>query len=239
MINIGNRIVNTYLYKIEDGYVMIDTGYKNDFKSRKRKLDKLNINIHDIKYIFLTHAHDDHAGFLNEVIEANPKIKVVMNTKGIETLRKGQNSFEGGCSGKIAYLFCQIMKLLGNQDHSFPPIKKQYEENLLFLTNDNQKEIEEMLGGKIIETPGHTEDSMSLITNNGELFCGDAAMNGIPSINNNIIWINNLNDYKESWEKIIKLNPKKIYPAHGRGFKKEKLIKNIEKIDKIKLIKLT
>lgn len=36
MINIGNRIVNTYLYKVEEGYVMIDTGYKNDYKKRKK-----------------------------------------------------------------------------------------------------------------------------------------------------------------------------------------------------------
>lgn len=238
MINVGNRIVNTYVYKVDGGYVMIDTGYENDFNSRKKKLEKNKIRIKDIKYLFLTHAHDDHAGFLNEIIEENRDIKVIMNNKGIETLRKGQNSFEGGCSGKIAFWFCQLMKLFGNEEHSFPPIKKEYEENLIFITNENKKEFEKILCGKIIETPGHTEDSMSLLTNDGELFCGDAAMNGIPSINNNIIWINNLDDYKKSWEKIIKLNSKMIYPAHGRGFKKEKLMKNIKKIDKIKLIPL-
>ena len=30
--NVGNRIVNTYIYQIEDGYIMIDTGYDNRFK---------------------------------------------------------------------------------------------------------------------------------------------------------------------------------------------------------------
>lgn len=31
--------------------------------------EKNNIKSSDIKYVFLTHAHDDHAGFLNEVLE--------------------------------------------------------------------------------------------------------------------------------------------------------------------------
>lgn len=100
---------------------------------------------------------------------------------------------------------------------------------MIFLTNENKEEIEKILGGKIIDTPGHINDSMSLLTNDGELFCGDAAMNGIPSINNNIILISNLKEYKESWKKLIRLNSRMIYPAHGRGFKKEKLIKNIKK----------
>ena len=32
MWNVGNRIVNTYIYQIEDGYIMIDTGYDNGYR---------------------------------------------------------------------------------------------------------------------------------------------------------------------------------------------------------------
>ncbi len=31
--NAGNRIVNTWLYPVEDGYAMIDTGYENSYVS--------------------------------------------------------------------------------------------------------------------------------------------------------------------------------------------------------------
>ena len=27
--NVGNRVMNTYLYRVKDGYLMIDTGYEN------------------------------------------------------------------------------------------------------------------------------------------------------------------------------------------------------------------
>ena len=64
--NAGNRIMNTWLYPLEDGWVMVDTGYENSYKQVLKKLRKLAIKPEDIRYIFLTHAHDDHAGFLEE-----------------------------------------------------------------------------------------------------------------------------------------------------------------------------
>ncbi|GAA0792663.1 hypothetical protein GCM10008910_06310 [Faecalicatena orotica] len=39
--NVGNRVMNTYLYQIKDGFIMIDTGYENNYtkctSSMKRK----------------------------------------------------------------------------------------------------------------------------------------------------------------------------------------------------------
>ena len=66
IFNVGNRIMNTYVYNTSAGYIMVDTGYEHSLASVERKLEKHGINISDIKYVFLTHAHDDHAGFLNE-----------------------------------------------------------------------------------------------------------------------------------------------------------------------------
>ncbi len=231
--------MNTYLYQIADGIVMIDTGYQSSFDSCNKKLNSQNISIEDVKYIFLTHAHDDHAGFINDMIRENPNIKIIMSHKGIDILRKGQNSFEGGCSGIQSYLFCLFMKLLGKGQHKFPPIKKEYEDNLIFISDENKSIVEKKLNAVIIETPGHTDDSISLLTHNGYLFCGDAAMNGFPSKSNITIWIGSKDQYTKSWEKIIKLNPYKVYPAHGKPFEAIVLRKNIKKINKCKLYPLS
>ena len=59
--NIGNRVVNNYLFAIDEGYILIDTGYENGFARFQRNLKKLHIQPSEIKFIFLTHAHDDHA----------------------------------------------------------------------------------------------------------------------------------------------------------------------------------
>ena len=69
--NAGNRIMNTYLYRIKDGYVMIDTSWD------------------DVKYIFLTHAHDDHAGFLKEVLDKHANITCIISGTAFPVLAKG------------------------------------------------------------------------------------------------------------------------------------------------------
>lgn len=125
--------MNTYVYRIDDGYVMIDTGYENSFKTVCRKLSKYNISLNEIKCVFLTHAHDDHAGFLKEMMDKSPNLKVIASEKAIPVLIRGQNSFDGGCSSLLALIFCNIMKLFGKGEHKFPPIENEYLDKVIHI----------------------------------------------------------------------------------------------------------
>ena len=234
----GNIIVNNYICEIDNGYVMIDTGYDNYLKKVVKRMQKQNIKPEEIKYIFLTHAHDDHAGFLNEFMTKYQDVKVICSDKSLEVLRKGQNPFEGGCSSRLALIFCNIMKVFGRGKHLFPKLEKENENRIIEVTNLNKNELEEILKGKIIDTPGHTKDSISLLHNSGYLFCGDSAMNGFPSINRITIWIENKNEFIKSWKKIIELKPNKICPAHGNMFDYQDLEINIKNLEKVKLYEL-
>lgn len=158
--------------------------------------------------------------------------KVILHPKAIERLKSGQNPFEGGCSSMLAYIFCKLFALFGKSGHKFPPIKDEYLNRL--ITTDSQEFRNLNLPIQAIETPGHTADHISLLKD-GILFCGDAAMNGFPSIKRNIIWIENLHDYRKSWEKMIAFNPTKIYPSHGKPFDVNDLKRFLKSIDKIKL----
>ena len=117
IINLGNRIVNNYLITGEGGHILIDTGYQSGFRRFQKKLKKAGIDPKDIKIIFLTHAHDDHAGFLNDVL-AMTDANVVLHPKAIEGLRRGQNSFEGGCSSRLAYFFCLVLARIGDKEQT-------------------------------------------------------------------------------------------------------------------------
>ncbi|NLD47583.1 MAG: TMEM165/GDT1 family protein [Clostridiaceae bacterium] len=231
-INIGNRISNIFLIEMEEGYLLIDTGYKEHYKKFEEELTNRRIALEDITYVFITHAHDDHVGFLNQLLDKT-KAKVILNPVSIERLKVGQNSFEGGCSSMLAYGFCQMMKLFGKGEHRFEPVDSP--ERYMVVTKETKPQIEKILSARIVELPGHTKDSMDLLFENGVLFCGDAAMNGIPGRNNIIIWIENLKDYEASWMKMISLDYKKVYPSHGKPFNKEKLIKHQHKLKKIHL----
>ena len=119
IFNVGNRIMNTYVYNTSVGYIMVDTGYEHSLASVERKLKKHGITLSDIKYVFLTHAHDDHAGFLNELLYKNSELKVVMSSKAMLTLKRGQNSFDGGCSTFLHGYFANVWQCLVKQSTAF------------------------------------------------------------------------------------------------------------------------
>ncbi len=235
--NAGNRIMNTYVYQTSVGYIMIDTGYEHSLVSVEKKLNKQGVDIADIKYIFLTHAHDDHAGFLNELLGKNADLRVIMSDKAMPTLKRGQNSFDGGCSTAFAWMFCKLMGLVGKAEHRFPPIEDCYNDRFIEITEENKSELEVLLEGEILFTPGHTSDSISLKLND-VIFCGDAAMNGLPSVKRLIIWIENITAFEKSWEQLLSTDAKRICPSHGKSFPKSDLAKYKSQISKIKLRKL-
>ena len=217
--------MNTWLYPIQDGWVMIDTGYENSYMAVIKKLRKLRIRPVEIRYLFLTHAHDDHAGFLEEWMTKHPHTQVIAHEKAISGLWKGQNKFVGGCSTLGAFLFCQLVALLGNSEHRYPRLSEEHLDKIITLNTENLTQVERKLNGKILFTPGHTEDSISLLVD-GNLFCGDAAMNGIPSSHKITIWVEDKSAFETSWETMMVSGAKKIYPSHGSPFCPCQLKKN-------------
>ena len=233
--NLGNRVANNYLVSLDEGgYMLIDTGYVEGYANFLKRLEKKGVSPKDIRYVFLTHAHDDHAGFLNEVL-ALTDAKVILHPMAIERLLKGQNPFIGGCSSRLAWLFCQILKLFGKGEHKYPPIRQEYLNRLITIDPEQFKSLS--LPFEVVKTPGHTADHIALLKDD-ILFCGDAAMNGFPSIRRVIIWIENLEQYKQSWDKMIALNPKMIYPSHGKPFPTTDLVKYKGRLDCIRLYPL-
>ena len=232
--NLGNRIVNNYLIPCDEGYILIDTGYENGFRRFQRKLMESGIRPENIKYVFLTHAHDDHAGFLNDVL-AITNARVILHPLAIEGLKKGQNSFEGGCSSRLAWLFCKILALAGHGDHRYPAIRDEYLNRLVSIDSDEFRTLCFPYG--VMKTPGHTADHISLIAGD-DLFCGDAAMNGFPSRRRTIIWIEDLKEYRKSWITILQAEPVRLHPAHGKPFRTDALKKYLSSLDKVHLYPL-
>ena len=231
IINLGTRVVNSYLIPSGDGRILIDTGYAGGFAHFQKALEKHGVRPEEIRYVFLTHAHDDHAGFLNEVLAATDA-DVILHPKAIDGLRRGQNSFEGGCSSLLAWLFCQILALFGHGEHRYPPIRDEYLDRLIPIGSERFRSLD--FPYEVLETPGHTADHIALLVGD-MLFCGDAAMNGFPSRGRTTIWIENLPQYKRSWEAILERSPRLLCPAHGKPFPTADLKKYLKTLDKVKL----
>jgi glyoxylase-like metal-dependent hydrolase (beta-lactamase superfamily II) len=233
--NLGNRVANHYIVQTEQGCIIIDTGYPGGFARFKQGFESLGLNGEDIRFLFLTHAHDDHAGFLNEMLDYT-KAPVIMDELSVERLRKGQNCADGHCSTKLAQLSCKMMGLFGLGEHRFPPVDRI--DRYILFDGKQQPLREAGIDAEIIDLPGHTADSIGLLFDTGELFCGDAAMNGFPSTARHTIWIECVADFQRSWDRMIQLKPAIIMPAHGRPFPKEDLLKYRHFMDGRKLYRL-
>ncbi len=233
-VNIGNRILNNYLIETGNGWVAIDTGYTDGLPRFMASLRRKGIAPQDVKYIFLTHAHDDHAGYLEELMRATGAT-VVMDSLAPERLLAGHNQWIGGCSGRLARIFVSAMSLAGKGKHEFPAMDVREMDNVALWDGRRQFFREQGLPLTIVSLPGHTADHIGLLTDYGELFCGDAAMNGFPSVRRNIIWIEDLEDYRRSWDTMIATAAKTIYPSHGKPFPKSDLIKYRKHLDGIRI----
>lgn len=237
ILNLGNVIVNQYLVELNDGYLLIDTGYSNGYKRFMEKLSKHRISAQQIKYIFITHAHDDHIGFLDELLKNLPHITLITNSLSKKRFLEGHNRFVGGCTSLRSSMFCKVMGVMGKGKHEFPIVNYKLYKTIDCDNLDNLRAYG--INADIIHLQGHTSDHRGLLFDDGRLFCGDAVMNGFPSKHHIIIFVEDLDDYKHTWNKI--LDNKKIvtlYPAHGKPFNAKMIKKNRQYLDKIKLREL-
>lgn len=229
--DIGSFILRNYLLKTPIGWIAIDTGYPggcDDFLKRFSKLGKLS----ELKYIFLTHAHDDHAGFLADLME-HCDAEVILNPIGLPVLAAGKSAEpEGsGYSSWVGSLYGRLHKAF-----TFPPVDPG--DRAIYVRSDENQVFERLgLPIHIVTLPGHTADSIGLmLTETDALFCGDAAMNAVISVAHHTIWIDDAAEFQRSWEKMIALNPKRIYPSHGNPFRCNALIKHRHYLGGRKLI---
>jgi glyoxylase-like metal-dependent hydrolase (beta-lactamase superfamily II) len=196
------------------GIIGIDTGYPGGFPKYKKRFEKL-FPLSELKYLVLTHHHDDHSGFLNEIIEAT-NAKIILHPEAIPLLAEGKNNTPPGSdySSVPASLFGKFKK-----DFSFPPVVIPSDRIITVDSEEIQPFEDFNLPLKILHLPGHTADHIGIfLTDPDIMFCGDAAMNAVISVAKHTIWIDDKTEFGRSWDKMISYNAKKIYPAHGKPF---------------------
>ena len=65
---IGNYFLRQYLLETPLGWIALDSGYAGGFTAYKKRLSKLT-PLSGIQFVLLTHAHNDHTGFLGELLQ--------------------------------------------------------------------------------------------------------------------------------------------------------------------------
>jgi glyoxylase-like metal-dependent hydrolase (beta-lactamase superfamily II) len=236
-------VTNCFLIPAGGKYVLIDTGYEWEWASFQSGLKECEVAMADISHLILTHHHDDHAGLLNMVVEQNPAIRIVMSALAKGLLAKGKNDHERG-GGYVNRRVNALLRLKAAFDkkwtHTFPPYIAR-SSDILVENEITLKEIGIDLKGRTLHTPGHSADSISILIDNGDAFIGDAAANFLQFAGTKycIIYLEDLDQYYESWKAIISGGTRKLYPAHGKPFEVRKLEKYIYKNKARNMVRLS
>jgi glyoxylase-like metal-dependent hydrolase (beta-lactamase superfamily II) len=229
LLNLGNPFVAAYLLKTASGPVLIDTGFPTGMPAFRALAKRNDFAIPDIRFIFVTHAHPDHVGLVAELFGLAPAAKVVGTAETFARLAAGHapvvNGRRGlGWPGRLA-------KSRGRRGPSRFPALDVPEERRLLFDGTRQGLRDAGVPADIIPLPGHTADSIGLLLDDGRLFCGDAAMNGLPGEGRHSIAAENVADYKRSWDVMSGSGAKWIYPAHGPRFPVADLAKYKHAVD--------
>ncbi|MFX1376385.1 MAG: MBL fold metallo-hydrolase [Promethearchaeota archaeon] len=231
----GVRYVSLYLFKIKQNVILFDSGLDmgNWSKLFFLALKDINLTVQDIDYCFISHNHSDHIGLTGVLKKQNPDLKILMHDITHKTLKwENQEDTMDEFEQETKEVTFQMIKYGFNQKQaervveffSFWPQLRSYQDPDIIL-NDGDIILEDL---EVIWTPGHSFGHICLFNSkNKYLFSGDHILSRItPHIGNYIIpkilieeyksydFNNILKHYLNSLDRIDKLDPKIIFPAH-------------------------
>lgn len=190
VINLSYDSTNYYLIQSNSGWIMIDTGWPGTLSKYLNLLKQKNINLNEIKYLIVTHFHPDHAGLVQDI--KNFGASLILHNIQVPYLDELRIFF----SRKPQYPFKDID---ANNNIVVSSV-----ESRLFLQKIGIK-------GEIISTPGHSNDSVSLVIDGCCAFTGD-----LPGLM--FVDLESNPEVNESWKLIQNYRVKTIYPGHGYTF---------------------
>ena len=120
-------------------------------------------------------------------------------------------------NNRVAVFFA-LLKFL-HKETKYPPLTVA--ENDLVVQGETGYGLHDIgVPGKVIPTPGHTGDSISLIMDDGDAFVGDAAFNCLSflGLRHRPIVVESMPRVLESWDRIIRAQAKTVFPSHGEPF---------------------
>lgn len=214
---------NYYLEPCDNGFLLIDAGWYGKGKVFKKELSLLGIKPEQIKYILLTHHHHDHAAIVQE-------LKILTNAQLIVHERQIPYIETGVTNDENVKQYNWVLWLIDKLTKPF--IKCKYSpisidnSDIIINTDLNDSTLRSIgVSGKIISTPGHSSDSISVLLDNGVAYVGDLAMNmrsmkligEIPFP----IEAEDFEQVKLSIKKLTDLGGVKFYPSHGKMITKE------------------
>lgn len=185
VVNVGYRSTNFWVVSAGRSRLLVDLGWPGSMGQLRAELRRKDIPLDDIRYGLATHYHIDHAGLAQELKLAGVPL-LVLDTQVAAIPR---------------------MKQWTKPQDNYIDITTH--DNVVITAGDSRPWLANLgIGGEIVPTPGHSDDSVSLLLDDGRVFTGDLAHPAFVGEEDPAV-------VAASWQELREKGARRVYPGHG------------------------
>jgi endoribonuclease LACTB2 len=185
IVNVGYRSTNYWVVSSGTSRVLVDLGWPGTMGRMLSGLKLMDIPIGEIRAGMATHYHIDHAGLGQDLKQAGvPLLVLDVQVQAIPIMKQWTKP----------------------QDHY---VEITPHDNIIITCDESRSVLEKIgISGEIVHTPGHSDDSVSLLLDDGSVFTGD-----LPRMD--FIEPEDAEVVSASWQLLYKRGARRVYSAHG------------------------
>jgi glyoxylase-like metal-dependent hydrolase (beta-lactamase superfamily II) len=185
ILNVGYRSTNFWVVSAGRSRLLIDLGWPGMFGALTANLARMDIPLREITHGVATHYHMDHAGAAQDL--KNAGMRLIVAEEQVAAIP----------------LMAQHMK----PTDQYTAIRT--EGNLIVTCADSRVLLKSLgFDGAFVHTPGHSDDSISVLLDSGEVFTGDLTWPTFATEET-------LTVVTDSWERLRTLGARTVYAGHG------------------------
>ncbi len=185
VVNVGYRSTNYWVISAGSSRILVDLGWPGEMGQMRARLKQMGVPLQEIRYGLATHYHIDHAGLGQELKLAGVPLLVI----------------------DVQLAAIPVMKTWIKPQDRYMEITTH--DNVVIAAADSRAVLERIgIPGEILHTPGHSDDSVSLLLNDGAVFTGDLTALEHVSVEDPAV-------VAASWQLLRDRGATTVYPGHG------------------------
>ncbi len=185
IVNVGYKSTNFWVISAGRSRILVDLGWPGSMGTMRANLTRMDVPIQEIRYGVATHYHIDHAGLAQDLKQAGVPLLVL----------------------DVQVDAIPLMKTWVKPQDNYMEITTH--DNVVISCAESRALLERIgIPGEIVHTPGHSDDSVSLLLDDGSVFTGDLTHPAFVGMEDAAI-------VAASWQLLRERGATRIYPGHG------------------------
>ncbi len=185
IVNVGYKSTNYWVVSAGTSRLLVDLGWPGTMGRMLANLRRMDVPLDEIRYGLATHYHIDHAGLAQELKQAGVPLLVL--------------------DAQVSAI--PIMKTWTKPQDKYVEITLH--DNVVISFPESRSVLERIgILGEIVHTPGHSNDSVSLLLDDGSAFTGDLTHPALVGESDAAV-------VSASWRLLRERGAVRVYPAHG------------------------